>query len=546
MSLRRCASAIGLLAILLSGTARADEAADLSAQLAAARLAHFHRLWPAAAISPDAPLPAIAGLLAADRPWEAALQAARLEADAGVSADAAALLAVAAARSGLLDTAVAALARAARADRRLLADAANDTAGALLAQGRPEASIAALSALPPRLDRETRNRAALIKARAQFQLDRPQAAAQTLQAAEYDPLQLIGAPPDERLRAGVLQYDLGLALIRTGNVDRGRALLERLGRQPVSDPGEQALRDRANLSLANDFLGSGQGATARAIYERVALEGPWSNLALLGMGWAALGPQGDDQAAGRNLDSAGTRSTPKFVLKALQRRRLIDCENYNRRALAPTELCRRLRPFDKADVPDRVETLAEEAIVVWQALSLREPRDPAVREAWSALGHAAARAGQRAEAIAHYESAVSRIEAAMAENRAAAERSDTESVAALGEPPFATGLPPGSALPAAARVRFETALGLDATPPSAAREQRLIEYAETRWLLAARPDDEALTLLSQAQQRALADTIRTSLDREHQQLMRWLGSARSALATLSDPSFVLLPDTPVH
>ncbi len=534
MRIGRLAVAACLLVLL---PVQADALRDDSAALAAAREAQFHRLWPSAAPASTAPTLEIRDLLAADRPWDAAVLAARLEADAG-AADAAALLASAAARSGLLDSAPAALRRAAAADRRLLANAASDVADRLLAEGRAEAAIKALTALPPRLDRETRNRAALIKARAQFALDRPRDAAQTLQAAEYDPLLLIGAAADERLAAGVLQYDLALALIRSGAVDRGRALLDRLGRDAQA---AQALRDRANLSLATDFLDAGQGATARAIYERVALEGPYSNPALLGMGWAAIGPQGAAQASGLNLDAAGTRSTPKFVLKAMQRRRLIDCENYNRRALAPTELCRRQQPFEQAVVPSRTETLAEEAIAVWQALSLRDPRDPAVREAWSALGAAAARAGQRTEAIEHYETAAGRLEAALADNAAATERLTDDTVAAA-----ITAIPalaPGQALPAQPLAAFEVALGLDAAPGIESRQGLLAQIGETRWLIAAVDGDvpDSLAALPSAQHAALTALATSALAAEAGQLRRWLTSVRMALATLADPSFVLRP-----
>ena len=532
--MKRIVAALGLL-LVLALPAGADASAEWSARLAVAREQHFQRAWPAVSTPTAGAEAAILEQLAADHPWDAALLAARLEADRGDDADAAALLAIAAARSGLRDTAIAALTRAAQADRRLLADAVLEVAEQRLAAGAAEVAIATLAYLP-RLDRDRRNRGSLIEARAELALGRPLDAAQTLQAAEYDPLKLIGADASARLTAGVLQYDLGVALIRSGSVQRGRALLARLGRSSGDEPALQALRDRANLSLASDFLQAGQGATARAIYERVALEGPYSNRALLGMGWAALGPQGDAQATGLTLDEAGTRSTPKFVLKAMQRRRLIDCENYNRRALAPSELCGRAPRFDQAPVPERAETLAEEAIAVWQELSMRTDRDPAVREAWGALGHAAARAGLRAEAIGHYEAAVVRFETALADNQRAIERL----AAGSSEWPM-DAIAPGTALPADALIRFETAFGVDAAAPSPARQQLLAEQAETRWLLAATGEDETLTALLVAQQQALADTVSASLAAEQTQLRRWLSAVRAALATLSDPSFVLQP-----
>lgn len=558
MSLRRFGAAIGLMvAVLLAPAAMADEQAppqSLSARLAALRESRFHQRWPSAAL-PELPADVLLKELrerqAVRQPWPLALQAARLEADLGESPEAAAQLAAAAARSGLTETARSALSRAAGAERLPLTDAALAVAERLLVDGAPDAALAALPALPVRLERRDRHRLAMIKARAQFALGRPRDAAQTLQSAEFDPLRLVGASAAERLDAAVLQYDLGIALIRSGATARGHALLERLGRSAsIGDEAEaQALRDRANLGLAAEFLAAGQGATARALFERVALEGPYSNRALLGMGWAALGPQGDPQAGGLNFDSAGTRSTPKFVLRVMQRRRLIDCENYNRRALAPTELCSRQPRFEQARVPDRVESLAEEAIAVWQELSAREPRDPTVREAWGALGHAAARAGLRGEAIAGYEAAAGHLETALAANEDARRRVAAEGLAAgwaalPAEAEASAVLAPGDSLPLATLIRFEAALGVDAAPASAARRRLLAEHLEARWLLAEYGEDPALAELLDAQRQALAATVSESLDGERRQLAHWLASVRAGLATLSDPSFVLPPPSP--
>ncbi len=536
-------------------TPPADPAAPPPAEpvtLAALRERRFHQLWSALPASAEpaerveAALADIRRQLAAGQPWRAALQAARLEADLGERPDVATVLATAAARCGLTGIAVSALARAAGVERLSLAEAVLTVAERRLADGEPDAALATLRALPVRLERRQRHRLALLKARAHFARDRPLEAAQALQAAEFDPLRLVGAPLDDRLEAAVLQYDLGIALIRSGAAARGHALLERLGRSDSigDEPPAQALRDRANLGLAAEFLAGGQGATARALFERVSLEGPYSNRALLGMGWASLGPQGDPQSGGLNLDGDGTRATPKFVLRVMQRRRLIDCENYNRRALAPTELCQRQPRFERAQVPERAESLAEEAIAVWQELSAREPRDPAVREAWGALGHAAARAGLRAAAIAGYEAAAGRFEAALADNRAAASRFAAEGLApgwaALSaDGAMTAGLAPGAPLPVAALIGFESALGIDAAPPSAQRQRLLGELLEGRGLQAMSGDDPALGEWQDAQQRALARTVAESLDAEQRQLSRWLASVRAGLATLSDPSFVL-------
>ena len=471
-------------------------------------------------------------LLARDRPWLAAIALRQLEATGPTDPATAALLAEAAARGGLIATAEAALARAKSADRSLYSEAVLAVAQRHLAEDQADAAMQALDALPLKLVPAVRNEAVLARARALFALGRADRASQALQSAELYPVRLASAPFDERLRASLIQYDLGLALIASGAVERGRVLLDRLGRVDAKESIEQALRDRANLTLASDFLRAGQGATARPIFERIPLEGPYSNLALLGLGWAALGPQGDKQLATAKGDDAGRGETPKFILKAMQRRRLIDCEDYNRRALAPTELCQRLPPFEQADVPEDPAGLAAEALIVWQELVPRDPRDPAVREAWVAAGRAAARAGRRQEAGEHYDAAVVKLEAALSSNAASA--ASTISAATL------PALEPGQALPAEAAASFDVTHGLDAAPVSPALHRLLAEIAELRWLIessiATGDDGEALTALSARQQALLPSLATATLAAERRQLLAWLAAGRAGIAAIADPA----------
>ncbi|HEX7061183.1 MAG TPA: hypothetical protein VF200_04385 [Woeseiaceae bacterium] len=104
------------------------------------------------------------------------------------------------------------------------------------------------------------------------------------------------------------QYNLGVALARSGRVTESAAILDRLGQ--VEGHGEEllALRDQANLALGYALLQDGQPLPARAPLSRVRLSGPFSNKALLGMGWADAELGAYDKAlvpwlelAGRNL-----------------------------------------------------------------------------------------------------------------------------------------------------------------------------------------------------------------------------------------------------
>jgi len=82
------------------------------------------------------------------------------------------------------------------------------------------------------------------------------------------------------------RYNLGVALVRLGRLEDGARLLDRVGELATRDPEILALRDQANLALGYSYLQSGQAGPARTVLERVRLQGPFSNKALLGVGWA--------------------------------------------------------------------------------------------------------------------------------------------------------------------------------------------------------------------------------------------------------------------
>lgn len=129
------------------------------------------------------------------------------------------------------------------------------------------------NALPPALE-EDRGllHAQLLMARADYQ-----AAALVLQAI-----------PGKALGARIARFNLGVAQIKAGDQAAGTATLDALGREPVSNEEERALRDRTNVALGFSALAAQEPAKARQYLERVTLHGPESNKALLAYGWAAL------------------------------------------------------------------------------------------------------------------------------------------------------------------------------------------------------------------------------------------------------------------
>lgn len=92
-------------------------------------------------------------------------------------------------------------------------------------------------------------------------------------------------PPEA---SAVARFNLGVALVKAGDLPQGTALLDAIGQQGAPDEEQRALRDRANVALGFAALSHKLAADARRYFERVRLAGPDSGKALLGYGWAAL------------------------------------------------------------------------------------------------------------------------------------------------------------------------------------------------------------------------------------------------------------------
>ena len=484
-------------------------------------------------------------LIAAGRPTSAALQLLQLEAALPApAADSSALLAIALYEAGVPRLAALALARSAEAGVDLRARARLTSARWHWQQGDAAATLAVLERLPKALeDRELLGEAALLKGVALLASGDATAAIATLLAAQVDPQRLLTASVDDRLRAGLIQYNLAIARLRAGERDAGLLLLDRIGRTPTTEPALAALRDQANLSLGWQFLREAQGATARPILERISLEGPYSNKALLGLGWAALAPQGERQrrATADATTPVEERETPKFVLKALQRRGLLDCQEVNARSRAPSQLCESLSRYQQDRIPAAAEALLAKALLPWRTLRERDPRDAAVRESWTALPHVLARIGDRQQAGMLYEDAIARLSAALADNAAAQARLADGSALAL--PGADADLPePGARRAGEALLARDQALGVDALPERAAIDEALVAIDSSRWLIAtaATPDPALDAVLAAQVERALTLSL-SALQQEQERLTRYLAAARAGYAEARDLPSTLRP-----
>jgi hypothetical protein len=92
---------------------------------------------------------------------------------------------------------------------------------------------------------------------------------------------------DSETLQGFSTYNLGIALLRDGRPREAIEQLDKAGQVQSRDQGTLAIRDKSNLVLGTLLLESSAFEPARRSLDRVRLEGPFSNQALLRAGWAA-------------------------------------------------------------------------------------------------------------------------------------------------------------------------------------------------------------------------------------------------------------------
>jgi tetratricopeptide (TPR) repeat protein len=204
-----------------------------------------------------------------------------------------------------------------------------------------------------------------------------------------------------------MRFNLGVALINDGRVAQGRTALDRVGRQQGNSELIRALRDRANVTLGWHFLQNQLGGSAKPVLIRVRSEGPYSNRALLGVGWAEIAPQGKRQTRGelgeeQRLRELNDPFSTFSSLGTLLRRGYLD-DPYDRAGI---------RNFRRSKLAEDEQSAWRRALDVWTLLLDRDPQDPAVQEAWLAVPFALDRLGAHVQAVQYYEQAAERLELA--------------------------------------------------------------------------------------------------------------------------------------
>lgn len=233
-----------------------------------------------------------------------------------------------------------------------------------------------------------------LMSRLYLRLDRPKDAVTALTKPDNDSDQT----PFER-------YNLAVALLRSHRVKDGLTVFNQVGRMDVVDSDTLALRDKANLVLGYWYLRHQQGSTAVKVFQRVRLVGPFSNRALLGMGWAELAVRGQQQRP-TNIDSTN-KPDPYASLSnigALIRPGFLD-EVIDRDARL-----RALRSLQLHDAPTDKEIALKRALVPWSVLLSRDPMDPGVQECMLAVPYALDQIGAHIEAEEYYQRAVKALQ----------------------------------------------------------------------------------------------------------------------------------------
>ena len=84
-------------------------------------------------------------------------------------------------------------------------------------------------------------------------------------------------------------YNLGIAYLQSGQNTKALEQLDRAGQVATADEAELAIRDKANLVRGTVLLEQEQFESAAVSFNRVRLDGPFSNQALLSAGWSNMG-----------------------------------------------------------------------------------------------------------------------------------------------------------------------------------------------------------------------------------------------------------------
>ncbi len=190
-------------------------------------------------------------------------------------------------------------------DEEVRNDAAYRLARMLFQNGQLEDALQALDRIGGKMPERTRDDVEFLRANVFLGLGRNDDAVKVLKRVQ-------GA---ESLK-GFAAYNLGIALLEDGRQQDAFDQLARAGQVGSADEPVLAIRDKSNLVLGKLLVDAGQSEAAKRYFDRVRLDGPFSNTALLASGWAAASANDYARAVVAWSILAGRESTDAAVQEA--------------------------------------------------------------------------------------------------------------------------------------------------------------------------------------------------------------------------------------
>ena len=185
------------------------------------------------------------------------------------------------------------------------------------------------------------------------------------------------------------RYNLGITLVRDGQLEEGFELLEDVGTMSLPSEEMLALRDKTNLTLAYQYLKQDRYDDAKDAFRRISLRGQYATKGLLGYGWAqyyAANPdQFDQDYADRPTDigSLGVLMKPSKANLSFLERLGIGVKDEDAAQQNYTQQLRR-------------------ALVPWSELLGRDQMNHAVQESFLAVPYILDSLGAHQQALGYY------------------------------------------------------------------------------------------------------------------------------------------------
>jgi predicted negative regulator of RcsB-dependent stress response len=188
-------------------------------------------------------------------------------------------------------------------------DAAYRLAKIHFEKGQLEDALQALDRIDGRIPEEIRDDIEFLRANIYLATER-----------SIDAIDVLGDLQGSENLTGFADYNLGIAFLESGQQDKAFQQLAKAGQVAADDLDTMAIRDKSNLVLGTLLFEAGSFDEAAGFLDRVRLEGPFSDQALLRSGWASASAGNYERAVvpwGILADRDATDSATQEAMLAL-------------------------------------------------------------------------------------------------------------------------------------------------------------------------------------------------------------------------------------